>query len=340
MKKLLIQLLQWTNAILVAVLIMNCLLYFYNRTTGWIDRDSGATLSIYKPNSSFLRSTEGRGFHKTDSRGYVNDVDRLADDYVIAVGASYTQGKEVESGERYTDLLNEWLGYTDEAYVYNVSQDGYFFPDIVRGFTPLVGEFPDASKIIIEIGTTEFSVDALQNALIQRSYDESQNGNNILSNISYSKKISMAIKEYSPLFYNINEKIKNIKELNTDDSDTKIKEVSFDKDEYKASLEDDFDLMTSLYDGDLIIIYHPTVEIDDNGMSVVEKETDAIFQKVCDEYGVAFLDTSERFIKGYKDNNEVPYGFSNTSMGNGHFNKCGHRMMAEELLEVLKQREN
>ena len=163
---------------------MNIALGFYNRTTGWVNRTKNATKAIYYPNSSFLFGTEGRGHHKTDSRGYVNSNDKLADNYVIAVGSSYTKGLEVEPGERYTDLLNKWLGYKEESFVYNVSQSSNRLPEIISGFEALVGEFPKSSKIVVELESTSFDINALKKSRKQREFDVNQTGQNIMKTLT------------------------------------------------------------------------------------------------------------------------------------------------------------
>ena len=213
MKAIVKQVIQGGIAFVISALIMNTILFFYNSRPGWIDRKKGSTTAVYTPNSGILKLTEGKGYHKSDSRGYVNDVDKLADNYVIAVGASHTQGKEVGRGERYTDLLNEWLGYTDEAYVYNVSEDGYFLPYILKGFEAVTKEFPDSSKIILEISTTYFSPDLFRDSLEQREFDENLVGQNILNTLSFKKKLNIYVKQYSPLLYNINNQINSIKKI-------------------------------------------------------------------------------------------------------------------------------
>ncbi len=336
MQKHRIQVIQWVLAVIVASLIMNILLGFYNKAAGWIDRDSAATEAIYRPGSTIIKGTEGWGIHEVDHRGYLNDVSELADGYILAVGASHTQGKEVLAGERYTDLLNEWFGYTDEAYVYNVSQDGYLFPYIVKGFTAITSEFPDSKAIIIEIGDTNFSVKSLENALNQRKYDESQDGENIINTLSTAKKLNMMVKEYCPVLSNIDEKINSIKQMNAE-SDS-VAADDFDSDAYRDALDKDIKLMTSVYDGQIIILYHPGVDVVDGGLSIKDDiDTDSIFEEACKENGVVYVDMSGEFLEEYAEDYTVPYGFSNTAIGHGHLNVEGHRMIAEKLFEVLQQ---
>lgn len=315
---------------------MNLALSFYNTGTGWLDRTSGSTLAIRDPGSSMLFGTEGRGYHRIDSRGYVNNTDVLADDYVIAVGSSFTQGKEVKDGERYTDLLNAWLGYTEEAFVYNVSQDGYYFSDIISGFSALLQEFPKADKIIIEMQSTYFTDEELAEALNQREYDEMQTGGKILSTLSWKDKAVMKIKEYSPLLYNVNNQISSVTQLKR--AAGPAQPPAPDLRSYEENLEKIFEFITSVYDGPILILFHPEIRLEEDGhLTILREETDDVFRKVCSKYSVTLVDMSDRFSQVYEESHKLPYGFSNTSFLHGHFNTDGHRMAAEELIHFLEE---
>ena len=340
MNKVLKQIGNWILAIIVTVLIMNVVLAFYNRTAGWIDRSTGATRAILNPGASIVFGTEGRGYHTVDKRGYVNNVDELADNYVIAIGASHSQGKEVGTNERYYDLLNSWLGYEDEAYVYCVSQDANYFPSIVKGFSALVQEFPDSSKIIIETGKTTFTVKELEKALDQREFDAKETGENIWNTLSFKRKLQIYLKEYSPLLFNVNSKISEIQKINKDDTASTAKEGDSLED-YEEALKKTFDLMTSVYDGEIIILYHPNVVIEEDGsLTIEETDTDSVFMNVCDSYGVTVVNMADKFISEYENDYTLPYGFSNSKPGSGHLNSDGHRMIAEELMSVVGPEEN
>ena len=107
------------------------------------------------------------------------------------IGSSFTQGKEVKAGERYTDLLNKRLVVNDEELaVYNCSKDGNYFPDIVNDFYAITQEFSDAGVIVIEIGSTSFSSEDLLAACVQHEFDEKQKGSNIMSTLSNTQKAS------------------------------------------------------------------------------------------------------------------------------------------------------
>ena len=39
----------------------------------------------------------------------------------------------------------------------------------------------------------------------------------------------------------------------------------------------------------------------------------------------------------YNQNYILPHGFINSSIGNGHLNKYGHKMLAEELYKIIEE---
>lgn len=179
----------------IAFMVVNLGLFLYHRPAGWIDRTDSATKSIWRPGSTIIHGTEGHGVYIADENGYLNNGKLIEDGYTIIVGASFTQGKEVSLGERYTDILNTRLSLgqnNNDLVVYNVSQDGYFFPDIVHGFSALVQEFPNSQNLIVEIGSTDFSADELLQAFDQCGFDESQTGRQITSTLSAKSKLVMA----------------------------------------------------------------------------------------------------------------------------------------------------
>lgn len=331
MKKFIKQAIQCIIAIVLAVCISNVFLGLYSRDTGWIDRDKASTTGIYLPNTSFLHGKEGRGYHVVDSRGYVNDTDKLADNYIIAVGASHNQGEEVPRGKRYTDLLNSWSGHTEDAYVYNVSQNAYFLPKVIKGFTALTTEFPNSSKIIIEVNATTFDIEDLQDALEQREYDETQTGQNILPTLSTVAKIKILAKRYLPLMNDVNAQIKAIKNPKSNDDN------EIDLIEYEKALDDGLALIRSIYSNEIIIMYHPKLEINDDGMSIIKEQTTDTFKKVCEKNNITFINMEDTFIKEYKNDYSVPYGFSNTSIGAGHLNEKGHYLVAKELMPYITE---
>lgn len=333
-KHLFRQLLGWAAAAVIAVLLCNGALYAYHHPAAWIDRSGSATNGILHPNSVILQGTEGRGRHEVDAKGYLNPDLPLAEDYILVVGSSYVQGKEVAPGKRFVDRMNGALAPAgEELAVYSVSQDGFLFPQMVQCFQALVQEFPDAGTIILEVNANSYSAQTLNRSMEQHAFDPSQTGEAIMEHLPARQKMMIAIKEWFPI---LNLGKTQLTAMLSSDSDAP---AAFQTEE--ASMENAIDaavaLLRSQYDGRLIIFYHPDVDIQPDGsMTLEEDEKAALYRRACGKYGVEFVDVSGDFLEAYEGDYTVPYGFANTTMGSGHLNEPGHRICAEALLEALK----
>ncbi len=339
MKKYIWQMTQWMAAGILAVVICNCLLLVYHRPAGWIERTNSATSAIWRPGSTLLMGTEGRGTYTVDKNGYLNADLPRQEDYCLVLGASYTQGKEVKFGKRYTDLLNAMLAASsDELAVYNCSQDAKFLPGIINDFYAITQEFSDAETIIIETGNTDFSSKEIKAACNQHGFDENQLGSVIMSNMSFIQKAKLLVKEGLP-FYTILKS--QLTAMAAQKEGTAISDnVQSADTEQEQSLLDALALIRSQFNGRLIILYHPMVSLAETGELVItEQETTSMFAAACAVNDIIFVDVSEAFLEAYAEDYSVPYGFPNTTMGTGHLSVDGHRVIAEELYKVLKEAE-
>lgn len=328
------QLMGWAAAMMIAVLLCNGALYLYHHPAAWLDRSDSATNGILNPHSVMLQGTEGRGRHSVDGKGYLNPDLPLAEEYVLVVGSSYVQGKEVKAGKRFIDLMNNELSDSpEELAVYGVSQDGFYFPQMVKGFQALLQEFPDAKTIILELNANSYSAKALTEAREQHPFDPSQTGEGIGANLTGLQKAVIAIKEWFPIL-NLG-KTQLTAMLSRDSGASAAPETS----EY--AMEEAIDVAVALlraqYDGRLIVFYHPDVDIQPDGsLTLEEDERRSLYWEACGKYGVEFVDVSDAFLEAYEREYIVPCGFSNTKMGSGHFNEAGHQICADVLLETLK----
>ena len=334
MKRMLCHALHWGASLVVATLCVNMFVFLYERPVGWIERTDSATDAIWHPGAVLRHGTEGNGVYRVDSNGYLNPDLPLAERYTVVVGASHTQGKEVREGQRYTDVLNALLGSENgKLAVYNVSQDAFYFPDIVNGFYALTEEFPDAENIVIEISSTDYSKEELEEALNQRSFDEAQLGRNIVSTLSMKKRLVMLGKETFPI---VSLAKKQLEALVDKQRIAASEDTVLDIQIYEQLVAQVLNLIRSEFDGTLIILYHPEVQIKADGtMEVIKSDTCERFAGLCEKCGIEFVDMTLPFLKEYKDYHDVPYGFSDTTMGVGHLNVTGHRLIAQVLYEVI-----
>jgi len=337
MKNYVRQIVQWMAAGLLAVLLCNVLLCLYHRPAGWIERINSATNAIWRPGSTLIMGTEGRGVYHVDKDGYLNADLPRQEDYCLVLGASYTQGKEVRFGERYTDLLNDMLAESeDKLAVYNCSQDAKFLPGIINDFYAITQEFADAGTIVIETGNTDFTAKELAAACEQHGYDENQRGSVLADKMSTMQRLKLYVKEGLPIYTILKSQLAAMKGVDATARGAEDEPVADSAQE--ESLHTALSLIRSQYAGRLIIMYHPTVSLTADGTLEIDvQETTPMFRTACEANDILFVDVSEAFLAAYDVEYAVPYGFSNTTMGTGHLSADGHRVIAEELYKVLKE---
>lgn len=338
MKRIIIQLLQSILSFIIAFMFVNILCFFYERPVAWIDRESGVTSGVRTPNGILVHGTEGYGITCLDDKGHSNSKQPLIENgYVLVMGSSHTQGKEVAKDERYTEILNRYVSGNDEdnLHVYNVALDGNYLPSLLRRFTAGVEEYPNARTIVIEITDTDYSVEQLKLVKQQIHYNQDEAAEVLFENASFFMRVKIIIKEFFPLIHLYQTKMETMGNNKLVGS-KKIEEI--DNLEYEKILKEDLELVRSIYSGNIIFVYHPDVKIEPNGDLVcLRSQTVDIFEQVCESNEILFIDTGDEFIEYYEKYSKVPYGFNNTTMGNGHLNAIGHKILADEIYAVLKE---
>jgi len=354
-------------AVLLAFLTVNGLCFFYYSMPGWYERSSDATSAVWQPGGRIVQALEGAGSHTVDENGYVNPKKPLADsDYVLVLGSSHTVGENVSMRDKYTTLLEGMLyGDSDRLHIYNMAQHGHYFPELASGFAAAVSEFPNSSAVVLEITDTKFPMDHLQKGLAERPFDETMLGPQITRTAGTREKVRTAGKTAFPLIslltgkqfagsrvsfdnaFGLDWLNKNQNEAEADSAEGQGRGggenggSQYDDagdESYEVVLDRIVKNMRSRYSGRIIFLYHPEVELGQDGTMEIYRdlETWKVFCRVCERYQVEWIDVGDRFLNGYQDRWEVPYGFFNTEPGKGHLNRFGHRVLAEALYDALK----
>ena len=336
---LLIQILQWVCAVVLAMGIVSVLGFFYYRPIGWLERDKNATSAIWEPSTVLVNCIEGIGITRIDSHGYANPWGKELDqELVLCIGASYVQSKEVMENQKYTALLNEKLSSGDKLKVYNLSRDAYMYPEIVAGFSAAVEEFPQTKIAVIDVSSTDYSLEELEGALVQREYSKDQVGDKLYANLSAMEKIKIKIKDYLPITSILKHQLSQIQKGTKEDVINKEQVQEISKAEYMAAVDATMKQMKKNFAGKIIILYHPIVLLNEDGtISLKEQKYQELFAEACEQNGIVFVDMGEDFLQAYEEDYILPYGFHNTTMGEGHINKYGHEMIADKLYETIEK---
>ena len=322
------QVFQWTSALLAGFFVVNALCFGYERQPGWLDTPEGPAASVWRPGAVIVHGTEGYGISKVDENGFLNSDGTLAERYVLMMGASHTQGKEVSSGQMYSTLVNDYFsGGSGFLTAYSIASDGHFLPSQIRHFRAAVEAFPNAGAITIEIGSTDDSPQELHDARKQPVYDP---GNGDFNNLSPVSRLKLAAKEGLPLLTLLKKNFQTLRAQAAEET-----EGPYD---YETELDAALSLIRSQFDGPLAFAYHPTTEIQPDGsLKLVYSGNWEIFCQVCEKNGIDVIDTGPRFTRLYETEQKLPYGFANTTPGSGHLNAAGHRILAEEIISYLEE---
>lgn len=325
---------QWIAAILIAFIFANLLCFIYERPTGWFDTPNGPSPAGWRPGSIIVHGTEGYGITKVDENGYLNPGGKLNESYVLMMGSSHTQGKELASNKKYSVLVNDHFSNgSDELYTYNIASDGNYLPTIIKHFHAALQAFPAPRAITIEISNTDFSTTEIENAMLQVEYDEDNNILNQSKNAKIKTRTLNFIKESCPLLSLAKKKYEASMVAEAIETD-----YSIDIGSYYNSIYDALDLIRSEYEGPIVFIYHPGVSLLENGkMELLYSDTWLFFQQACKENNIDIIDMGPYFEREYTESQKLPYGFSNTSPNAGHLNQTGHELIAEAIISYIEE---
>lgn len=95
--------------------------------------------------------------------------------------------------------------------------------------------------------------------------------------------------------------------------------------------------MRSEFDGPIVFLYHPGLDINQNGEVIIDYcVTWDIFKDICASIDIDVIDLGPAFVEAYYAQDELPYGFSNSTPGSGHMNELGHWIAYKEIIGYLE----
>jgi len=336
---------QWILAAIVAFVFANVLILPYWYAPGWVSRDSGATPAIYHAGKTVINGYEGYGWASVDQRGYLNEDKPLAEEVILVLGCSHTKGIEVAMDKRYTSLLNEKISGGDDSklYVYNMAIDGFYFPQIADGFKAALQEIPSVSTVIIEMPSTEYAPTDFT-GFASREYSVDSTGTTAFVSQPLSSVLQTSMKEIFPLtslylskqFVSGDAKTTPFFQANAGLHDEFIFPPAA-YEEYMQATEQAFQAIREVWSGELIVLYHPSVQINQDGtISYTDTISLPWFYEANQKFNVAFAGMGGIWHEAYNSDKIIPYGFSNTAPAQGHLNEDGHRLIAELLYTILE----
>lgn len=360
------KILSWITAAIAAVICVNFLCLFYIRETGGAERLGGAIYAISQPGRISVNCEEGYGFNRNDENGYTNTTAQLSEDgYILIMGNSMTRGTNTMPKDRYVQQLNSLIAKdmggdaSETAYAYSISRGGALFAELASGYDAALAEFPDAKAVVIQLAFENrdlgISPEYLEQVYNQREFDVTQTAEYIFENESFVSKFKHLVKNAFPLIpfaenrrfnkighpfvgaFGLNRIImkKDIisADLKNENDQNALKYAELD------ALTEALSYLNSKNNIPLIILDMPDIKSFDEDSLTFNLYKQDIWEEACNEAGVTFIGMTDEFEELFLQERKLPYGYSNTSVGTGHMNKAGNRLVAETLYQKLKELE-
>ena len=331
----------WLAAAVIAAFICNLSCFLFYMPFQELQRNAGSTTGFLLPHSHGVYGLEGYCRDTVDENGYVNrDIPR-SDEYYVAAGASHTEGLFLPMNLRYSDILNDTVWNDGKNHVINIGKSGNYFSVVLQHLDGILGEFPDAKGIIIETDSLCYDTKALYDSMIQTGYDPGETAPSLVGKMSQRQKMIIKAKQALPLLRLCHKQYYTFLESRTKNEGSDILDPEFWQSEYdgdfETALDDLMKFIRSKTDKQVIILYHPAVSLNADGtMTALTNNAEPYYEKVCKANGIEFIDMTQPFMKAYEGDHIIPYGFMNTTPGEGHTNRAAHEMMAEELAKVIR----
>lgn len=341
--------LSWCLALVIAASFANLVSFFYRSGSGSIPRANAFSGNIRTPNSRLVRGMEGYGINYADDNGYINDDSTpLSENYILFMGSSHLEGLQVMQNQNMVTVLNVLFDH-DTRTVYNMGTAGYSLPLIIKGFQAGIEEFPHSSAIVIELSDMTYTNEQMTNALDQTRFDPASTGAALVQSQSLLRRVRNNLLSVFPIISLLRQQLESARyDFNgafgfqavapsqvIADQDTH--DASAQSDEFLSVLDRAFALLRSEYDNPIIILYHPGVTLLPDGTLRIDREEQYYndYLSASERYGFVFVDIGDVFLQAYKTDYSLPYGFQNTTLGRGHLNALGHRIVAEQLYQAL-----
>lgn len=314
---------------LLASIAANGICYFYFNIPIQIANHEKFTSSKYVPSDHNWQGTEGYGIFSIDANGFNNQVDFPMDEAeLLFIGSSQTEAQQVNAKENYVSIINQEYPV---AKAYNLGISAEKFSTTFFRIKPLKEKFPNVKVFVFEMNAMPSLAD-LQNIemlLSKDSIDDIPEKETL--HWTKNNPVTRKALEFVPMFDLLKSKYGKDK--------TKAAQSTLNADAYEQELRRVLLLGKEKAGSTEIIIFnlaHTKLNKAGDVEIIPDQGENEIFQKVCSDISMTYIDMAEPFTEAYQSKHVLPYGFLNSPIGTGHLNQYGHRIIADTLEKVLK----
>ncbi len=289
-----------------AVLCAACAFYF--NVPVRVSNPDDTTEYRYEPNRRYFRGTEGFGTGRTNNEGFNNLRDYNCKDVIniLLMGSSHMEGFCVPQADSAAAVLNRL--FDGEKYVYNIGMAAHTFPYCAEHLDKALSVY---AELDAAVDGTLPEIRAHEGGIV-----------------TAAQKIPYLRLFYTKYFQGGGDAA---------GEDNAAQPPAGDFEASLSRLLQKLGETGRAHGVSVILAYTPTVLPDEDGHIAVQEQPDdrALYQKLCAENDLVFLDLTERNIAAAEELGQLPFGFANTSPGTGHINSLGLRLFAEGVYEQL-----
>lgn len=282
---------------------------------------------------------EGYALGRYDKAGYNNREIPANGVDVLLMGSSQMNAYNVSNEYSSAYLLSEQLNTGACNYsIYNIGMEGHDFYICSDNLDEALQTYSPTKYVLMETRIPKMSVKSMNEVIAETRVRTPAFDSGLiyyLQKIPYFRLLNRQLRDMG--IFSVNGE-KDMQEAATETTDYLQTEYSDVVDSYMQKLAGKMKNSQAK----LIIFYMPDITVNTDG-SITTNGTESDLKMIaqsCKKYDIEFLDLSEAFIQHYADTYEVPFGFSNTAIGTGHLNRCGHAIVADKLCEIILKLEN
>ena len=319
----------------LAFVILTCFSFFYYNLPVHSESADGSTDYVWSPHSFFSQATEGFASGRTNNEGFFekNDYDPDTPTDILIMGSSHMEAYQVCLDESTAGRLDAAL---EDENVYSIGVAGHDFYVCAKNLEAAVKKYSPRKYIVFEVGSLSFSEEKLQSVLDGTLSEIKSYSSGFLGFLQRNPFLRLMYTQAKYYFKNSSDNgddmILSLFQEESQKNDSRI--------EFSPLLDELLEKMKNTVTGcvaEIIFLYHPGTIVASDGTLVLPSDEDlSKFAELCEKHGVILLDMSDRFASEYRENHILPYGFANSSVGQGHLNKYGHAMIADELCKLIK----
>ena len=325
---------------IISIAIMCGLLCFYDIIPVHEENPKGNTDYVWPANSIWVKATEGISYGKFDANGF-NNKSVVDNPDIIVLGSSHVEATDVMMDENAAYLLSEKLNA--KYSLYNMGISGHTFFKVCQYIPTNLELYEKVPKVlIIETSTVKISqkdVDDVISSSVKRTTSHNTGVIGTLQKVPFFRTIYHQIEKgllnlFMPDSDNTSKTANTVSNAEESDEKTEIDNNAY------AELFQYLKGMEEKYGVQIIIFYHPIEKLMSDGTIYFNRnEYLEAFSDYANEYGISFIDMTDKFEKTYYEDNHVAHGFCTGKLAEGHLNKFGHAAVADELYQEINRLE-